>query len=76
LYAPAIIEIIPNLPEWLARIFPTYYLISPIQRIALDGVGLSEIAGDVSILGVISIVLIGCVLLVVQRQDRLRPAAQ
>lgn len=76
LYAPAIIEIIPNLPEWLARIFPTYYLISPIQRIALDGVGLSEIAGDVSILSVISIVLIGCVLLVVQRQDRLRPAAQ
>ena len=50
LYAPAIIDLIPQLPQWLARLFPTYYIIAPIQAIALEGAGFSQVAGQLAVL--------------------------
>jgi ABC-2 type transport system permease protein len=74
LYAPAIIELVPQLPQWLARLFPTYYIIGPVQAIALRGAGLADVAGDLAVLaGLIAALMIGLAGVVGWQQRR--PAA-
>lgn len=71
LYAPALIELVPGLPGWVAQLFPTYYLISPIQKVALNGADFSEVGGQVVILIGLITVLIGALVMVVSnRQQR------
>ena len=57
IFAPALIYMFPQIPEWVGRIFPTYYLLQPIFDISQFGAGWSEIALNVSILIGIDVVL-------------------
>jgi ABC-2 type transport system permease protein len=50
LYAPPLIYMFPQIPQWVARLFPTYYMIGPIVEMSLSGAGWSDIAGDVAVL--------------------------
>ncbi len=50
LYAPAIVYLFPQIPEWVARLFPTYYMLGPIVELSLNNAGWAEIATDVYIL--------------------------
>jgi ABC-2 type transport system permease protein len=50
LYAPAIINMIPQLPQELAQIFPTYYIMAPIVEIIQRDGGLIEIGGYLIVL--------------------------
>lgn len=57
--APAFFYVFPNWPQWIAKIFPTYWVIDPIVAIAVRGEKLGDITFDL---------LIGfgiCILLVV-----------
>ncbi len=75
LYAPAIFFLFPTLPQWIGRIFPTYYIIGPIVAITQRGAGWAEIATDVLILvGLIGLML-GVLAWLVQRSGRLDEAA-
>jgi ABC-2 type transport system permease protein len=47
LIAPALFIIFPSWPQWIARIFPTYYIGNPIFRIAIYGEGWSELGWQV-----------------------------
>jgi len=58
LYAPAFVYMFPALPEWIARIFPTYYVIQPVVDISQNGEGWSGVMLEVTILAAL-IVLIG-----------------
>lgn len=58
LYAPALIYMFPELPQWLARIFPTYYLIQPVIAITQHGATFGDVAVDLGIL----ILLMGAVI--------------
>lgn len=69
LYAPAIIQMVPQLPQALAKIFPTYYLIAPIQEVALNGATLADVGAEVAILvGLIVVLIVGLSLVVDYRQ--------
>lgn len=57
LYAPAIIYLFPQIPEWVGKIFPTYYMLSPIIRISQEGAGLSEVWLELAILTALIITL-------------------
>jgi ABC-2 type transport system permease protein len=70
LYAPAIIELIPQLPAWVAQFFPTYYLIAPIQNVALKGAEWADISGQVVILVGIIGVLVAALVIVVNYRER------
>jgi len=59
LYAPAIIDLVPQLPQWLAQMFPTYYIIAPIQNIALHGARLNDVIGHIAMLIGLIVVLFG-----------------
>lgn len=67
LYAPAIVYLFPSLPEWVGRIFPTYYVIGPIMEVTQQGASFADIALDVAILVAIILLLVGIVALLSRR---------
>ena len=46
---PAIFALVPSLPNWLARIGPTYYFLHPIYRVAVEGAALGDVWGELAI---------------------------
>lgn len=40
--APVIFNIFPDLPQWIAQLFPTYYFLQPIYEIATTGTSLGD----------------------------------
>jgi ABC-2 type transport system permease protein len=54
-----LITLFPDtIPQWIARFFPTYYVMQPVMDISQKGVGLGAIAFDLIILLVITTALI------------------
>ncbi len=49
LAAPVIFIIWPGLPQWIAKIFPTYYFLSPLYEIAIKDSSLGQVTLDLSI---------------------------
>jgi ABC-2 type transport system permease protein len=50
LYAPGFIFMFPEIPQWIARLFPTYYIIHPVLEITQNDATLAEIAPELAIL--------------------------
>ena len=73
LYAPALIYLFPDVPQWIARVFPTYYIIGPIIEITQNGGSWSTIWPDVTILMVLIGLMLAGLALVINR-TRFRPA--
>ncbi|MDT8304777.1 MAG: ABC transporter permease [Anaerolineae bacterium] len=73
LYAPAFIYLFPSLPGWIARIFPTYYMIAPIVEVTQRGASWADVRLDVAILIVLDLALIA-VLAALTYRARRRPA--
>ncbi len=67
LYAPVFVYMFPQIPEWIGRIFPTYYLIQPIVEISQRGGGWPDIATNVFILIGLDLILIGVLTYVLRR---------
>ena len=67
LFGPAIIYMFPQIPQWIGKLFPTYYLLQPIIEISQGGVGWSAVATNVLILVGLDLLLIGVVVLVLRR---------
>ncbi len=67
LFGPAIIYMFPQIPQWIGRLFPTYYLLQPIIEISQRGGGWPSIATNVLILVGLDLLLIGVVVLVLRR---------
>lgn len=49
IYAPAILYLFPQVPEWVGRIFPTYYIVQPVVDIA-QGSGFAEVWLELTVL--------------------------
>jgi ABC-2 type transport system permease protein len=56
LYAPALVFLFPGLPQWIGRLFPTYYMMNPVNEISLRGVGWAEVAPDLAVLAVMILI--------------------
>ena len=67
LYAPAIIGFFPQIPQWIAKFFPTYYIIAPVVDISQHQATLSEVAPDLAILFVLIAALLASIALVLRR---------
>jgi ABC-2 type transport system permease protein len=70
LYAPAFIYLFPTLPEWIARIFPTYYMIGPVVAVTQRGESWANVQGDVLILILLDLLFIAAVALITRRARR------
>ncbi len=53
LYAPAFLFLFPQVPNWVMRLFPSYYMLGPIIEISQHNARLSDLAGDLILLGVL-----------------------
>ena len=54
LAGPAIFYLFPDWPQWIAKVFPTFWAIDPLWRILADGATLTDILGSlVVVLGLI-----------------------
>ncbi len=71
LFGPAVIYMFPQIPQWIGRIFPTYYLLEPIVTISQRGGGWPEIATNVFILIGIDVILIGLIILALRKTRKL-----
>jgi ABC-2 type transport system permease protein len=69
LYAPALILLFSGIPQWIAKIFPTYYMIGPIMDVSQKDASWSQVAGDVYILIGLIIVLLIAIGLIVRRES-------
>ncbi|RJQ50771.1 MAG: ABC transporter permease [Actinobacteria bacterium] len=58
LYAPALFIVFPEWPQWIAYVFPTYYVIDPVFRIAVFNEGLAQIGWKVAVLGLLAVVFL------------------
>jgi ABC-2 type transport system permease protein len=63
LFGPAVIYMFPQIPQWIGRIFPTYYLLQPIIDISQRGGSWPDIATNVFILIGLDVVIAGVVML-------------
>ncbi len=56
--APVIFYIFPDWPDWIARIFPTYWAIDPLWRVMADGARFVDVAGQLAIVVAMSLALV------------------
>ncbi len=61
LLAPALFYLFPQLPDWIARLFPSYYMLAPIIEMSLHDAVWADISGDVAVLGglIVAITILG-----------------
>jgi len=67
LYAPVFVYMFPQIPQWIGKIFPTYYIVQPVVEISQQGGSWSAIATDVFILIGLDLILVGVVVFVLRR---------
>lgn len=61
---PVIFYIFPDWPRWIAKLFPTYWIIDPIYQVTLKGASLAEVWMELAIaLAIGAVLLIPVVLL-------------
>lgn len=70
LVAPAIIDFIPQAPEWIARLFPTYYMLNPVIEVAVRSAGLRDISGNLLVLVIFAMTLLTIIKFIIDRQVR------
>ena len=70
LYAPGILKIFPQVPEWIGRLFPTYYLMNPLLEVSQNGAGFADIVIDIAVLAVLTAVLLVILSSAIGRQQQ------
>ncbi len=67
LLAPTIFYIFPSWPQWIAKLFPTYWVINPVYEVTINDNGLGTVWAELFVaLGVIAL-LAGLVVLLTRR---------
>jgi ABC-2 type transport system permease protein len=69
LYAPVFVYMFPQIPQWIGKIFPTYYIVQPVVEISQQSGAWSDIIFEVSVLAGL-IVLMLVLTIVVSRRLR------
>jgi len=67
LYAPALIHMFPEIPPWIGRLFPTYYLLQPVVDIVQNGASWAQVGPQLGLLALLDAVLLASIGLVVTR---------
>jgi len=70
LFAPVIFYIFPDWPQWIARIFPTYWIIDPIYQVAIEDAGLPQVAPQLAVALVICLLLVPAVVVLSRRMTQ------
>lgn len=75
LFGPVAFYIFPDWPQWIAKLFPLYWIIDPIWRVAVLGGHLAEVVSELAVAVGITAAL-GALAGVLGRRMRLQAAAR
>jgi len=67
--APIFFILFPQLPQWVAKLFPTYWFIEPLYRTALQGATLAEVGWKLAIALGVALLLLPPILLLARRLE-------
>lgn len=67
LFMPVVFYIFPEWPQWIAKIFPLYWIIEPIWQVSVMGEPLKGVAFELAVATAIALALIPVVLLAGRR---------
>ena len=67
LYAPVIVYLFPEIPRWIGRIFPTYYMTGPLVEITQEGGTFATVAPELAVLVGLNVLLVAIIAVVVAR---------
>jgi len=67
LFAPAIFYIFPDWPQWIAKLFPLYWVIEPIWQVSIMGKSISSVWAEIGIALAITGVLLSATLVLTRR---------
>lgn len=67
LLAPVIFYLFPDWPQWIAKLFPTYWFLDPIFQVAIRGASLTEVAGTLLVAVFICLALVPVLWLLTRR---------
>ena len=49
-YAPGILSLFPKIPEWIPKVFPTYYIFYPVVEVSQNAAGIGQVGFELLIL--------------------------
>lgn len=49
LLGPAVFYLFPDWPQWIARLFPTYWVINPVYEVTINNAGLADVWVELAI---------------------------
>ncbi len=58
LFAPVAFYIFPEWPQWIARIFPLYWIIEPVWQVSILGAPLSRVANELAVAVAMTVALV------------------
>jgi ABC-2 type transport system permease protein len=58
LLGPTVFYIFPDWPQWIAKLFPTYWVINPVYEVTINGEGLGGVWVELAIALVVIVVMI------------------
>ncbi len=67
LAGPAFLYFFPQVPEWVSRLFPTYYLLNPIIEISQNAAGFADVWLDAAVLLVFIVVFMAATIAAARR---------
>ena len=70
LFAPAILFLFPSVPEWIAKLFPTYYFLGPLHELTVNAAPLKDVTLDLIIGVVLSGLLMSLVVPSARKMER------
>lgn len=71
LMGPVIFYLFPDWPQWIAKIFPTFWMIDPIWQVGVQGAGLADVWLDLVVAAAIGIALLPVIARLSRRMVRL-----
>jgi len=71
LFAPALVYMFPQIPGWVGKIMPTYYLVQPIIEISQRSGGWYDISTNVLILAGLDVLFLGMAVFTSRKAKRL-----
>ena len=69
LFMPVVFYLFPEWPQWIAKMFPLYWIIEPIWQVSIMGEPLKGVAFELAVATAIALVLIPVVLLAGRRRE-------
>ncbi len=70
LFAPALIQLVPDIPQWIAQVFPTYYILNPVLAVSQRNAGFGEIGGELAVLLALIGAMVLILVLIFERQQK------